>query len=60
MLPGLIPAYQRHLPEITDASDKRTRMFCSHLAAFAVFGAIDPVDNSWLVVPEDFSCQEMV
>ncbi len=31
MLPGLIPAYLRHLPEITGASDERSRMFCSHL-----------------------------
>ena len=49
MLPGLIPVYLRHLPEIAAASDERSRMFCSHLAGFAVFGAIDPVDNGWLV-----------
>ncbi len=48
MLPGLIPAYLRHLPEITGASDERSRMFCSHLAAFAVFGAVDPLENGWL------------
>lgn len=23
-------------------------MFCSHLAGFAVFGAIDPIENGWL------------
>ena len=49
MLPGLIPAYLSHLPEITDTSDDRSRMFCSHLAGFAVFGAIDPVGSGWLV-----------
>jgi len=49
MLPGLIPACLRHLPEMTGASDERSRMFCSHLAGFAVFGAIDPIDNGWLV-----------
>jgi hypothetical protein len=49
MLPGLIPAYLPHLPEITSASDERSRRFASHLAGFAVFGAIDPVDNGWLV-----------
>jgi SIR2-like domain len=48
MLPGLIPAYLRHLPEITGASDDRSRMFCSHLAGFAVFGAVDPLENGWL------------
>lgn len=48
MLPGLIPAYLRHLPEITVASDQRSHLFCSHLAGFAVFGAIDPIDNGWL------------
>jgi len=48
MLPGLIPAHLRHLPEITGASDERSRMFCSHLAGFAVFGAIDPIENGWL------------
>jgi hypothetical protein len=48
MLPGLIPAYLHHLPEITGASDERSRMFCSHLAAFAVFGAIDPIESGWL------------
>jgi hypothetical protein len=48
MLPGLIAAYLRHLPEITGASDERSRMFCSHLAAFAVFGAIDPIESGWL------------
>lgn len=48
MLPVLIPAYLRHLPEITAASNERSRMFCSHLAGFAVFGAIDPIDDGWL------------
>jgi hypothetical protein len=48
MLPGLIPAYLHHLPEITGASDERSRMFCNHLAGFAVLGAIDPIDNGWL------------
>ena len=48
MLPALIPAYMRHLPEITGASDDRSRMFCNHLAGIAVFGAIDPIDNGWL------------
>ena len=48
MLPGLIPAYLRHLPEITGASDERSRMFCSHLAAFVVFGAVDPLEDGWL------------
>lgn len=48
MLPALIPAYLHHLPEITGASDERSRMFCSHLAAFAVFGAIDPIEGGWL------------
>jgi hypothetical protein len=48
MLPSLIPAYVRHLPEITGASDERSRMFCNHLAGFAVLGAIDPIDNGWL------------
>lgn len=48
MLPGLIPAYMNHLPEIARASSDRSRMFCSHLAGFAVFGAIDPIDNGWL------------
>jgi hypothetical protein len=49
MLPGLIPAYLHHLPEITGVSnDERSRMFCRHLAGFAVFGAIDPIDNGWL------------
>ncbi len=48
MLPGLIPAYLRHLPEIIGASDERSRMFCSHLASFAVFGAVDPLENGWL------------
>jgi hypothetical protein len=48
MLPGLIPAYLHHLPEITGASDERPRMFCDHLAGFAVLGAIDPIDSGWL------------
>ena len=48
MLPGLIPAYMRHLPEITGASNDRSRMFCGHLAGIAVFGGIDPIDNGWL------------
>jgi hypothetical protein len=48
MLPGLIPAYLHHLPEITAESNERSRMFCRHLAGFAVFGAIDPIDNGWL------------
>ena len=48
MLPGLIPAYLRHLSEITGASDERSRMFCSHLAAFVVFGAVDPLEDGWL------------
>ena len=48
MLPGLIPAYTHHLPEITGASNDRSHMFCGHLAGFAVFGAIDPIENGWL------------
>ncbi len=48
MLPGLIPAHLHHLPEITGASNDRSEMFCNHLAEFAVFGAIDPIDNGWL------------
>jgi hypothetical protein len=48
MLPGLIPAHLHHLPEITGASNDRSHMFCRHLAGFAVFGAIDPIDNGWL------------
>ena len=48
MLPGLIPAYMRHLPEITGASKDRSRMFCGHLAGIAVFGAIDSIENGWL------------
>jgi hypothetical protein len=48
MLPGLIPAYMRHLPEITGASNDRSHMFCGHLAGFAVFGSIDPIENGWL------------
>jgi hypothetical protein len=48
MLPGLIPAFLHHLPDITGASDERSRMFCSHLAGLAVFGAIDPLDSGWL------------
>ena len=48
MLPALIPAYMRHLPEITGASNDRSHMFCGHLAGIAVFGAIDPIDNGWL------------
>jgi Domain of unknown function (DUF4020) len=48
MLPGLIPAHLHHLPEITGASNDRSHMFCGHLAGFAVFGAIDPIDNGWL------------
>lgn len=48
MLPELIPAYMHHLPEITGASNDRSRMFCGHLAGFAVFGAIDPIENGWL------------
>lgn len=49
MLPGLIAACLHHLPEITGALDERSRRFCSHLAGFAVFGAIDPIDSNWLV-----------
>jgi len=48
MLPGLIPAYLRHLDEIRGASDERSRMFCNHLAGFAVLGAVDPINNGWL------------
>ncbi len=48
MLPELIPAYMRHLPEITGGSNDRSHMFCGHLAGIAVFGAIDPIDNGWL------------
>jgi len=48
MLPGLVPAFLHHLPEITGASNNRSRMFCGHLAGFAVFGAVDPIDNGWL------------
>jgi Domain of unknown function (DUF4020) len=48
MLPGLIPAYINHLPDIVGASNDRSHMFCSHLAGFAVFGAIDPIENGWL------------
>jgi hypothetical protein len=48
MLPGLIPAYMSHLPEIATASNDRSHMFCGHLAGLAIFGAIDPIDNGWL------------
>lgn len=48
MLPGLIPAFMHYFPEITGASNERSRMFCGQLAGFAVFGAIDPIDNGWL------------
>lgn len=48
MLPGLIPAYMRHLTEIVAASNDRSRMFCEHLAGFAIFGAIDPIGSGWL------------
>jgi Domain of unknown function (DUF4020) len=48
MLQGLIPAYLHHLPEMTGASNDRSHMFCGHLASFAVFGAIDPIDNGWI------------
>lgn len=48
MLPGLIPAYLGHLPEIAGALDERSRMFCNHLAGFAVLGAVDPINNGWL------------
>jgi len=48
MLPALIPAYMRHLPEIAGAPNDRSRMFCGHLAGIAVFGAFDPIDNGWL------------
>jgi hypothetical protein len=48
MLPGLIPAYVSHLPEIATASNDRSHMFCGHLAGLAIFGAIDPIDNGWL------------
>jgi hypothetical protein len=48
MLQGLIPAYLHHLPEVTTASDRRSRMFCSHLADFAIFGAKDPLESDWL------------
>lgn len=48
MLPDLIRAHLDHLPDITGASDKRSGMFCDHLAGFAVFGAIDPLDSGWL------------
>jgi hypothetical protein len=48
MLPGLIPAHMRHLPQIKGESNDRSHMFCGHLAGFAVFGAIDPIENGWL------------
>jgi hypothetical protein len=48
MLPDLMPAYLRHLPEVTAGSDERSRRFCDHLAGVAVLGAIDPIDNGWL------------
>jgi hypothetical protein len=48
MLQGLIPAYLRHLPEITAASNDRSDRFCGHLASFATFGAIDPLVHGWL------------
>jgi hypothetical protein len=48
MLPGLIPAYLYHLPEVMVASDDRSHMFCGHLAGIAVFGTIDPFGNGWL------------
>ena len=48
MLPGLVPAYLNRLPAITTGSDKRSHMFCEHLAGIAIFGAIDPFGNGWL------------
>ncbi|HEY1901726.1 MAG TPA: SIR2 family protein [Terracidiphilus sp.] len=48
ILPGLLPAYLIHLPDITTGTDERSRMFCGHLASIAIFGAIDPIDNGWL------------
>jgi hypothetical protein len=48
MLPGLLPAYLSHLPNVITASAERSRMYCSHLAAIAVFGSIDPIENGWL------------
>lgn len=30
------------------STEKRSRMFCGHLAGIAVFGAIDPIDYGWL------------
>jgi hypothetical protein len=47
-LPGLLPVYLNHLPEIIKGTDERSRMYCGHLAGIAVFGAIDPIDNGWL------------
>ena len=48
MLEGLLPAYLHHLPAIATASNERSSMFCGNLASFAVFGAIDPLDDGWL------------
>jgi len=48
MLPGLLPAYLNHLPAIASGSGGRSRMYCAHLAAIAVFGAIDPIESGWL------------
>lgn len=47
-LPGLLAAYMQHLPAILGGSNDRSHMFCGRLAAFAVFGTIDPLDNGWL------------
>lgn len=47
-LSGLLPVYLNHLPEISNGTVERSRMYCGHLAGIAVFGAIDPVDNGWL------------
>jgi hypothetical protein len=48
MLEGLLPAHLQHLPAIATASSERSSMFCRNLAAFAVFGVIDPLDSGWL------------
>ncbi len=50
MLPGLLAAYVSHLPSIIIASDERSRMYCSHLAGIAVFGAVDPLESGWLAL----------
>jgi hypothetical protein len=48
MLPGLLPVYLSHLPSVITASSERSRMYCDHLAAIAVFGSVDPIENGWL------------